>query len=175
MKLRSLLSLLLLTTAVSAQSLRMEQDTVRVNNAELVIRNSTSQVPGYLFNTGNGKTQFRKLGKSIEFRAGEAGSPAAGDSIYQSASLANYYVRVTRNGLLQYRHVSQGIGFVESEGKIIFRPALAANDHIHIEAIAGMDLTIEGGKDCREKYLRAAATRYACLQVRSIIPTILSL
>ncbi|WP_109700669.1 SGNH/GDSL hydrolase family protein [Chitinophaga deserti] len=146
MKLISLLSLLLLTTAVSAQSLRLEQDTVRVNNAELVIRNSTSQVPGYLFNAGNGKTQFRKLGKSIEFRAGEAGYPAAGDSVYQSASLANYYVRVMRNGLLQYRHATQGIGFVESEGKIIFRPALTANDHIHIEAIAGMDLTIEGGE-----------------------------
>lgn len=145
MRIHLLTSLLLIAAATRGQNLRIEQDTVRVHNAELVIRNSTSHIPGYLFNAGNGKTQFRKLGKTVEFRVGESGFPAAGDSIYQESGLANYYIRVIRNGLLQYRHPSQGIGFNVSSGTIVFRPALAANDYIHIEAIAGMELTVEGG------------------------------
>ena len=53
---------LLLSIAASAQTkLQVVNDSVRVNNAELIIRNSTKDVQGYLYNTGNGLTHFKTI------------------------------------------------------------------------------------------------------------------
>jgi len=45
----------------SQSKLQVVQDTVRVINAELTIGNASKSVPGVLYNTGNGVTQFRSL------------------------------------------------------------------------------------------------------------------
>lgn len=139
-----LLSILLLYGSVaSAQALRLERDSVKILNAELVIKNTTEDVPGYLYNMGNGRTQFRKLGKTIEFKVGTPGFPLAGDTAYQHPGLVNYFMKVIRNGLLQYRSSYEGVRIDEAAGKIIFYPALQSNEHIYIEALAGMDFTLD--------------------------------
>ncbi|MBC9913365.1 tail fiber domain-containing protein [Chitinophaga varians] len=65
------LCLLLLLTAGWTTTLRAQQtyqiraDSVRIysacDTAELIIENHTQRVPGFLFNKGNGRTEFRKL------------------------------------------------------------------------------------------------------------------
>ncbi|WP_341836405.1 GDSL-type esterase/lipase family protein [Chitinophaga pollutisoli] len=124
--------------------LKIEPDTVKIVNAELVLRNRTREVPGYLYNSGNGATVFQKLGKIVEFTAGAAGYPAAGDSVFQHTELARHAIKVIRNGLLQYHDNSNGIAVDAPTGKILFRPALQVDDHIFIEAIYGLDLSING-------------------------------
>lgn len=124
--------------------LKIESDSVKILNAELVLRNRTSNVPGYLYNSGNGATVFQKLGKAVEFTAGDAGYPAVGDSVFQHTELARHAIKVIRNGLLQYQDTNNGIIVDATSGKIIFRPALQTNDHIFIEAIFGLDLSING-------------------------------
>lgn len=137
--------LLLAGIVTVAQSpLRVERDSVKITNAELVLRNNTKDVTGYLYNTGDGKTMFRKMGRQIQFLAGTSGFPAAGDSEYQDATLANYTIKVLRNGLLQYRSNSNGVRIDDAAGKITFYPALQNNDHIYIEALGGMDLSLDG-------------------------------
>lgn len=136
---------LLLAIAASAQtSLRVDPDSVKFVNTELVIRNNTKDINGYLYNTGNGKTVFRKLGKGIQFRVGTTGFPAPGDSIFQNSTLSNYFLKVLRNGLLQYRDSTQGVKVDESTGKITFYPLLQANDVIYIEALTGIDFSLNG-------------------------------
>lgn len=136
---------LLLAIAASAQtSLRVDPDSVKFVNTELVIRNNTKDIAGYLYNTGNGKTVFRKLGKGIQFRVGTAGFPATGDSIYQNSALSGYFLKVLRNGLLQYRDTAQGVKVDESIGKITFYPVLQNNDVIYIEALTGIDFSLNG-------------------------------
>lgn len=131
--------------ATVAQSpLRVERDSVKITNAELVLRNNTKDVTGYLYNTGDGKTMFRKMGRQVQFLAGTPGYPAAGDSVYQDASLANYTIKVLRNGLLQYRGSANGVKIDDATGKITFYPALQNNDHIYIEALGGIDFTLDG-------------------------------
>ncbi|WP_126243481.1 SGNH/GDSL hydrolase family protein [Chitinophaga rhizosphaerae] len=127
--------------------LKLEPDSVKIMNAELVLRNQSKNVNGYLYNTGNGTTAFRQLGKSIEFHTGTPGYPAAGDSVFQDASLANLSIKVMRNGLLQYRGGSNGVVVDAPTGSIVFRPALQANEHIFIEAIFGLELSVNGGND----------------------------
>ncbi|MGE7775639.1 SGNH/GDSL hydrolase family protein [Chitinophaga sp. NPDC101104] len=127
--------------------LKLDPDSVKIMNAELVLRNKSKDVNGYLYNTGNGATVFQQLGKSIQFKTGAAGYPAAGDSVYQNASLVNHTIKVMRNGLLQYRDGTNGVIVDASAGRITFRPALQANDIIFIEAIYGLDLSVNGATD----------------------------
>jgi lysophospholipase L1-like esterase len=136
--------LLLSIAALAQTSLKVDPDSVKFINTEFVLRNNTKDIDGYLYNTGNGKTVFRKLGKGIQFRVGASGFPVAGDSIYQNAALSNYFLKVLRNGLLQYRDTAQGIKVDESTGKITFYPALQANDLIYIEALTGIDFSLNG-------------------------------
>ncbi|QJB35682.1 SGNH/GDSL hydrolase family protein [Chitinophaga oryzae] len=142
-----ILSVLFLLTGMITHAqapISIEKDSIKILNAELVLRNKTKDVNGYLFNTGDGKTLFRKLGQTIQFRVGEPGYPAAGDSVYQHPALANYFIKVLRNGLLQYRNNTNGVGINDQSGKIVFYPALQANDKIYIEALGGVDLSLDG-------------------------------
>lgn len=61
---------------VAQTRLQVVSDSVRVSDAELIIRNQTRNVPGILFNKGNGVTEFRNLkmikaGDSTLFILGE--------------------------------------------------------------------------------------------------------
>lgn len=124
--------------------LKIEPDSVKILNAELVLRNRSRDVQGYLYNNGNGVTAFQKLGKVFEFHAGNPGYPAVGDSVFQHAALVNYSIKVIRNGLLQYHDNTNGIVVERITGKVTFKPALQANDHIFIEALYGLDESISG-------------------------------
>ncbi|MBC9914083.1 SGNH/GDSL hydrolase family protein [Chitinophaga varians] len=142
-----ILSIFFLLTGIVASAqgpISIEKDSIKILNAELVLRNKTRDVNGYLFNTGDGKTLFRKLGKTIQFRVGDPGYPIAGDSVYQHTALANYVIKVMRNGLLQYRRNTNGVNIDDQNGKIVFYPALQANDNIYIEALGGIDLSLDG-------------------------------
>lgn len=136
--------LLFCAITMAQSSFKVDADSVKFLNAELVLRNKTKDTAGYLYNTGDGKTVFKKIGKGIQFRAGAAGAPAAGDTVYLNAGLANYYVKVLRNGLLQYRDTTQGVKVDDNTGRIVFYPALQNNDQIYIEALSGMDLSLNG-------------------------------
>jgi hypothetical protein len=134
--------LFILATACSfqlhAQSvLQREKDTVKIAGAEMVIRNQSSNVNGYLFNAGNGKTAFRKIGKAMQFSVGVAGFPQAGDTVYTSTDLANKHLKVWRNGLLQ----RDGVKIDTVQGKIIFYPALIQAEKIYIEAFNKIDFS----------------------------------
>ncbi|HEY4289736.1 MAG TPA: SGNH/GDSL hydrolase family protein [Puia sp.] len=133
---------LLFCQAVFSQSrLQVVQDSVRIINAELIIGNSTRSVQGgYLYNTGNGVTQFRLPafsggGNDIQFRAGDSSYPAVGDTLFKDSVLISKTIKVWRNGLLQYRDLTDGIMADSVTGKIIFHPALRANDRIYVEAL----------------------------------------
>lgn len=136
--------LLLGMTAVAQPPLRIEKDSVKIHNAELVLRNKTKDVTGYLYNSGDGVTMFRKMGKQVQFLVGTPGYPAAGDTVFQHPSLGGYTIKVLRNGLLQYRGNSNGVKIDDNNGSIVFYPALQQNDHIYIEALGGMDLSLDG-------------------------------
>lgn len=128
----------------SGQVLKLFPDSVKIDG-ELVLKNSTAGVNGYLYNNGDGTTQFRQLGRSIQFTVGANGFPQAGDNVFQQASLQHYFIKVLRNGLLQYRDTVNGIAVDDAAGKITFYPPLQANEHIFIEGISGMDFSLQGG------------------------------
>jgi hypothetical protein len=127
---------------VFSQNLQVVHDSVRLINTELVIRNSSRSVQGYLYNTGNGITQFRApdLARNIQFKTGQAGYPVAGDTVYTDASLIGRTIIVWRNGLLQYQGMSDGIAIDGAAGKVFFRPALQSGDRIYIEGLNGVSM-----------------------------------
>ncbi len=61
------LTLTIAVTMASAQTksrLTLQADSVDIHNydsAELIIQNHTQNVPGFLFNTGNGRTQLKHV------------------------------------------------------------------------------------------------------------------
>lgn len=106
-----------------------------ISTQVMVIRNKTMNTPGYLFNTGDGKTNFQKTGCAIQFTVGTTGFPANGENSYIHSSLVKKSVKVWRNGLLQKPGTQQGISVDKSAGKIIFYPALVQSEKIYIEAL----------------------------------------
>jgi lysophospholipase L1-like esterase len=137
---------ILVSYAVMAQSkLQVTHDTIRVVNAELVIRNGSKAVQGYLYNTGNGITQFRvpANGKIIQFKVGQSGYPDAGDSIYTDTSLLTLSIKVWRNGFFQYRDSLSGLTTDSSTGRIFFHPALQADERIYIEGLKGVSMIFQ--------------------------------
>jgi hypothetical protein len=121
---------------IKAQSpIRPSADSVKVST-ELIIHNSTSNIQGYLYNSNNGKTEFRKVGNAIQFTVGTTGFPVAGDSVFTNNSLAGKNIKVWRNGLFQTENVSVNT----IAGKVIFRPAFVQAERIYIEALNSIDL-----------------------------------
>lgn len=122
--------------------IKVNHDTVSVGNAELVVRNSSRSVQGYLYNMGNGITQFRSpdLARNIQFKTGQGGYPVAGDTVYTDASLIGRTVIVWRNGLLQYQGMSDGIAIDSVAGKVFFRPALQSGERVYIEGLNGVNI-----------------------------------
>ena len=59
------LILLFPLAAFCQPKLQVTVDTVKVQDAELVLRNTSKNIAGFLVNLGNGVTQFQPLGKSI--------------------------------------------------------------------------------------------------------------
>lgn len=140
----SLLIMLAGLAGFSQSRLQVVEDTVRVADAELVIRNNTRAVGGYLYNAGNGRTKFIELGKSVQFNVGATPQyPQGGDTAYTNADFIGRNVKVWRNGLFQYRSSSQGIKVDSTTGKIVFYPVLAGGDKIYIEALFGVSLVAE--------------------------------
>lgn len=131
-------------SAMSQSALRIGSDTVKVAKAELVIQNSTKGIAGYLYNSDNGKTIFKKLGLSIQFKVGTPNFPQGGDSIYINQDFSGQTIKVWRNGLLQYRDNDNGVKINNGDGKITFYPALSSNDRIYIESFAGVDFSLDG-------------------------------
>ncbi|MCF6406423.1 SGNH/GDSL hydrolase family protein [Chitinophaga filiformis] len=119
--------------------LKVAKDTVRIVNAELVIENSTKQAAGFLYNNKNGRTTFAKIARMVQFKVGAAGFPPSGETSYTDTAFKNKHIRVWRNGLLQYKDYLQGITVDQTAGTITFYPALADNDRIYIEAVAGVE------------------------------------
>lgn len=137
----SLLIILSALTGFSQSRLQVVADTVKVADAELVIRNSTRNISGFLYNAGNGKTKFVELGKSVQFTVGDLPQlPQAGDTLYTSPDLIGRNIKVWKNGLFQYRRNSQGIKVDSVAGTIIFKPALQNGDLIYVEALLGVNL-----------------------------------
>lgn len=137
----SLLIMLAALTGFSQSRLQVVADTVRVADAELVIRNSTRNIGGFLYNSGNGKTKFFELGKSVQFTVGSlAQFPQAGDTTYTSTDLIGRNIKVWKNGSFQYRSNNLGIKVDSVAGTIIFKPALQNGDLIYIEALLGVNL-----------------------------------
>lgn len=160
--------LLFSSYSLFAQSaLRVEKDTVRVNNATLIIQNPTRNVLGFLYNEGNGKTSFRKLdlvnvgdsaiaiagqdtlkmsvralsGKSLQFKTGVTpGYPGAGAQTYTSTDFLNRNLKIWRSGIFQYRDSIDGVLVDSTLGKITFYPPLVNGERIYIEALSGIEL-----------------------------------
>lgn len=106
------------------------KDSLKVTGGEMVIHNKSRQVQGYLFNQSYGTTAFRKAGKAIQFTVGYAGFPAAGDSTYTHPDLQQKNIKVWRNGMLQHPLIVDTVA-----GRITFRPALASQETVYIEAL----------------------------------------
>jgi len=68
---QTLLAIIALSLASSLQAqyvYTIKADSVKITNcdsAELIIENHTQNVPGFLFNTGNGRTIFKKVLQSL--------------------------------------------------------------------------------------------------------------
>lgn len=135
-------TLLLISYISMAQTrLQVVQDTVRVNNAELVIRNGSKDISGFLFNAGNGKTRFIEIGKSLQYTVGSTTVYSQpGDTSYTNIDFVGRQIKVWKNGLFQYRSNVQGIKVDSTIGKIVFKPALQSGDKIYIEALLGVNL-----------------------------------
>lgn len=135
----SLLLILSLTViAVKAQSTLNKTVTgLKVLNKQLVIGNNSAAINGALINKDKGKTAFSEIGKDFQFVIGTAGSPAQGDSVYTNAYLIKRYVKVWRNGLLQFNAAANGVRLDSPNGKVVFSPAFIAGDKIYIEALNG--------------------------------------
>lgn len=135
--------LLVSVQQVMAQSpMRITPDSVKVTNAEVVVRNTTKDIAGYLYNNGNGKTIFNVTGKAIQFTVGSAGFPVSGDSVYTDVALVRRNVKVWRYGLLQPANSPNGIRIDTLAGKVVFRPALTQFERIYIEALNSVDLSL---------------------------------
>lgn len=135
--------LLVSAQQVMAQSpMRVTPDSIKVTNAEIVVRNGTKDIPGYLYNNGNGNTIFKISGRAIQFTVGNPGFPSAGDSVYNSTEFIKKNIKVWRYGLLQASAVTNGVGIDTLTGKIVFRPALILNERIYIEALNSVDLSL---------------------------------
>lgn len=140
----SLLIMLAAVAGFSQSRLQVVADTVKVVDAELVIRNNTRTIGGYLYNAGNGRTKFIELGKSVQFNVGATPQyPQGGDSAYTNVDFIGRNIKVWRNGLFQYRSSTQGIKVDSTTGKIIFYPLLAGGDKIYVEALLGVSLVAE--------------------------------
>ncbi|RYY11624.1 MAG: hypothetical protein EOO04_34920, partial [Chitinophagaceae bacterium] len=125
----------------SQTRLQVLQDSVRVADAELVLRNSTRNINGFLYNTGNGKTRFVELGKSFQFTVGaSANFPQLGDTAFTHADFVGRNIKVWRNGLFQYRSNNAGIKVDSVAGRVIFMPALQNGDIVYVEALLGVNL-----------------------------------
>lgn len=123
---------------VRAQSaFKVENDSVKITGVEMVVRNTSRNIQGYLCNVGNGKTDFRKIGKVIQFSVGAAGFPIAGDSVYISSDFIRKNIKVWRSGLLQ----NDNINIDTLIGKIIFRPKLIQSEKIYIEVFYSIDFS----------------------------------
>lgn len=121
---------------VKAQSkIEVDKKTTAISTQVMVIRNKTMNTRGYLFNTGDGKTDFRKTGKAIQFSVGSNGFPVNGANSYTDPSLTKKYIKVWRNGLLQKTSTQQGINIDNVAGKITFYPVLVQAEKIYIEAL----------------------------------------
>lgn len=138
MKYCLLLMLSLTVVAVNAQSTLSKTATgLKVLNKQFVIENNSTAVNGALINKDKGKTAFSEIGKDFQFVIGNTGAPAQGDSIYTNAYLVKRYVKVWRNGLLQFNAASNGVRLDSLNGKVVFSPAFIAGDKIYIEALNG--------------------------------------
>lgn len=141
----SLFSIFVHFIVFSQSRLQVVPDTVRILNGELVIRNASRNVEGFLYNTGNGITVFKPLdyGKSIQFTVGgDASFPQAGDTAYSTTDLIQKNIKVWRNGLFQYRDRVNGIAVDSTQGKIVFYPALVQGDKVYIEGLSGVTLLV---------------------------------
>src|SRR6218665_1150799 len=139
------LAFILICYVCTAQTrLQVVQDSVRINDAELVIRNGSKDITGFLFNAGNGRTRFVEIGKSLQYTVGSAIQfPQPGDTSYTNFDLVGRSIKVWKNGLFQYRSDIQGIRVDSTVGKIIFKPALQSGDKIYIEALLGINLIVD--------------------------------
>ncbi len=137
------LSFLICLVAFTQTKLQVDSDTIRIVNGELVIKNNTQGISGYLFNIGNGVTEFRPANlqnsKGIQFRVGTAGYPVAGDFNYINAGLSGRQLNVWRNGIFQYKDSVDGVLIDSIAGKVSFNPALSTGERIYIESI-GIDM-----------------------------------
>lgn len=116
-----------------------KNDSLSIKGMELVVRNSTQHVSGYLYNVLNGKTQFRPLGNAIQFAVGTGNAPQAGDSIYTNPRLKGSHIKIWRNGQLLCGNCPAAPLIDTSLGKIIFRPALVQSEKLYIEALYFID------------------------------------
>lgn len=119
--------------------LGVHRDTVSLSGVEMVIQNATQNVKGFLFNSKNGKTDFKTIGSALQFTVGAAGFPQAGDSTYTNLLLKGQYVKVWRNGRLSCLSCPDSSSIDTATGKIIFRPSLAPSEKIYIEAYRSID------------------------------------
>ncbi|QJB42211.1 hypothetical protein HF324_31980 [Chitinophaga oryzae] len=117
--------------AEAQSALSAVRDSLKVTGGEIVIRNQSRQVQGFLFNQSNGATTFRKAGKGIQFTVGHAGFPVAGDSTYTHPDFQQKNIKVWRNGLLQHPLIVDTVA-----GRITFRPALVSQETVYIEALS---------------------------------------
>jgi|GEM_PF-6751908 len=125
-----LLLMLCLTCQLSAQTrIQVKRDTVSVINGELVINNTTKNQPGFLYNIGNGITQFRAVTNVLPSQQGNAGKFLTTEgvnpyweaftdvnSIWQSdiAALENYsgsavFAILPEKGVFKYDGTSVGL------------------------------------------------------------------
>ncbi|SEW52809.1 hypothetical protein [Chitinophaga arvensicola] len=122
----------------SQAPIKILKDTVSLQRNNFVLQNTSREVKGFLVNKGSGNTVFAEVGKQFQFTAGVSPDfQLQGDSIYTNTYLAGKYVKVWRNGLLQYTNLPGGVKIDNNTGKIVFNPQLSAGDRIFIEALNG--------------------------------------
>ena len=121
--------------------LQVVHDSVRISSGELILRNASKDIEGYLYNEGNGVTLFKENGNSVQFTAGiSPGFPADGDSVFTDIVFKNRNIKVWRNGLFRYLDSINGFTVDSLAGKIIFHPPLVAGDQVYIEALNSVKL-----------------------------------
>lgn len=94
---------------------KIKADSVKVTNdsctAELIIENSTRNVPGYLYNIGNGRTEFRSVSSSGDWMLSG-----------NSGITVNQFLGTTDTGSIVFKTNSRQRGSIRGDGAFTIGP-----------------------------------------------------
>lgn len=136
-KISSLLLFILTGYIATAQfTYKIKADSLKVTNdscsTELILENSTKSVPGFLYNKGNGRTEFRKgmikLNDSMHVIGADTLKTVAGNDVWKKAgntgiNPANDFLGTTDSALLEFRTYNQRRLGLAADGAFTIGPS----------------------------------------------------